>query len=164
MDIKQLEKKHIKRFDQHNYRVDLELLNKQIPKLLEIRSICQKVAEVDTPEKTEEILNKRSGFVNTQLSFSAYGFDNEYKRIQQLEKEINGILTLDDITEKGKLKRSKEDEIRSKYIEYYSAEEYAQKEELERIVKEFNLLPHNVRKTFAIDLRGELRRHPGYRK
>lgn len=163
MDIKQLEKKHIKRFDEHMYRVDLEILNKQIPKLIEIRSICQKVAEVDTPEKAEEILNKRSGFVNTQLSFSAYGFDDEYKRIQELEKEINGLLTLNEITEKGKLKRSKEDEIRAKYVEYYTPEEYAQKEYIERIVKEFNLLPHNVRRTFAIDLRGELRKLPSYR-
>lgn len=163
MDIKQLEKKHIKRFDEHMYRVDLELLNKQIPRLLEIREICRKVAEVDTPEKAEKVLNKRSGFVNSKLSFIAFGYENEYNRIKELEKEINGLLTLEDITEKGKLKRFKEDEIRSKYIEYYSTKEYAQKEEIERIVKQFNLLPHEVKRTFAIDLKGELRRLPRYR-
>ena len=159
----QLEKRHIKRYNQHAHQVELELLKKQIPKLLEIRQLCQKVANAETPDKAEKVLNERSGFMNSRLSFIAYGFEDEYNRIQDLNKEINGLLTLEDITEKGKLKRFKEDEIRAKYIEYYTPEDYAQKEEIERIVKQFNLLPHEVKRTFAIDLKGELRRLPRYR-
>ena len=56
-------------------------------------------AGYETPEEIEEYLNSKTGFVNTRLSASALGLENQYNTICKYINEIDLNIYLDDFSD-----------------------------------------------------------------
>ena len=65
----------------------------------------------------------KSGFVSARVSAQAYGLENEYFRLLELEKQIDGKLSANDLTANKTLKKPFIDAVIEKHTEYFSKQE-----------------------------------------
>ena len=96
-------KKEIKRQDQHLINVELNQLKDLIPLVKEYKSLLKEL-EVSSIAEFELKINERSGFVNASMSATAYGLEIPYKRLLEMQKSLDGKLSLEDLTPTNKLK------------------------------------------------------------
>ena len=80
-----------KRTNGHLVHQELEALRKAVPLLVEMQDLLEQL-ESKSISEFETTINKRSGFVNSLMSASAYGKEAEYSRLLELEKQINNRL------------------------------------------------------------------------
>ena len=136
--------KKIKQSNEHRSNVELEELNKLIVFVVETDDLLEQL-ESKSISEFELTINKRSGFVNAELSSIAYGKDVEYKRLLELEKLIDNRLTSDDLDALKQLKKEFISSIREKHRVYYSNEEIETKKVLDAVMKSFNALTFEQR-------------------
>ena len=146
--------KKVKRFDEHRASVETqELLKKYLPLMQEYLSILKKL-EVESLSEFEFKINEKSGFMNSLMSATAYGVESEYKRLNELEKVLDGKLSLDDITANGSVKKSVLDKITERYTTYYTEDELRTKKVLEDIMSAYNSLPMESRRQIVFTREG----------
>ena len=104
----------------------------------------------------EDSINKKSGFVNAMMSATAFGKDAEYKRLLELEKQINRRLSIEDLTSAMELKSSVIANIKEMHTEYYSDDEMKAKTVIEKVMKDFNALSHTERNQIGFNHSAEL--------
>jgi hypothetical protein len=144
-----------KRENGHLIQVELEQL-KTVAKLVAEMDDLLEGLEAKSIEDFESQINKLTGFTNTTVSANAFGKEDEYKRLLELEILIDGKLSSKDLTKSKDLKSSVIASVIDKHTEFYSEDEQATKKTLETIMQTFNNLSLENRKHVAFRLNNEL--------
>ena len=148
--------KHLKHYNEHKANVEIsELKNKYLPLAIEYVNLLKEL-DVKSVAEFEFKINEKSGFVSARLSAEAYGLNNQYARLLELENTLDGKLSLQDLTKQNDIKLKKLDEIREKHSTYFSDEEYKSRQELEEVMAKFNAIPRNYRKLVGFNYSQEL--------
>jgi len=145
----------VKRKNGHLIQVELEQLKKLVPLLVEQEDLLEGL-EAKSIEDFESQINKLTGFTNTTVSANAFGKEDEYKRLLELETLIDGRLSSKDLTKSKDLKSSVIASVIDKHTEFYSEEEQQTKQTLEKLMQTFNSLSLENRKHVAFRLNNEL--------
>lgn len=153
----EVKEKTIKKYNQHLHLVELSRLEKEaIPLILEQRSILKSVNASSLAE-FEAMLNLKTSFVNANLSAQALGKETELKRLQEIEVALNKYdVSTEDLTLKGEFKTSYLNNLKERYIEYYTDNELSVLELLKKAIKSYNAIPFDYRKKIIVDNRGEM--------
>jgi hypothetical protein len=144
-----------KRENGHLIQVELEQL-KTVAKLVAEMDDLLEGLEAKSIEDFESQINKLTGFTNTTVSANAFGKEDEYKRLLELETLIDGRLSSKDLTKSKDLKSSVIASVIDKHTEFYSEEEQQTKQTLEKLMQTFNSLSLENRKHVAFRLNNEL--------
>ena len=144
-----------KRENGHLIQVELEQLKSVATLLVEQEDLLEGL-EAKSIEDFESQINKLTGFTNTMVSANAFGKEDEYKRLLELETLIDGRLSSKDLTKSKDLKSSVIASVIDKHTEFYSEEEQATKKTLETIMQTFNSLSLENRKQIAFNYSSEL--------
>ena len=148
--------KKVKRFDEHRASVETQELEKKYLPLMQEYLLILKKLEVESLSEFEFKINEKSGFVNATMSATAYGLDSEHKRLNELEKALDGKLSKEDINAKGNVKKSVLDEIKERYTIYYTEEELKTKKILEDVMSAYNSLSFEDRRQIVFTRDGLL--------
>ena len=157
MNTEVKEKKVVKKYNQHLHLVELSRLEKEaIPLILEQRSILKSVNASSLAE-FEAMLNIKTSFVNANMSALAMGLDKELKRLQEIEVALDKYdVSTEDLTLKGEFKTSYLNNLKERFIEYYTDNELSVLELLKKAIESYNAIPFDYRNKIIIDNRGEL--------
>lgn len=138
-------------------RIDAELkeLSKMIDLVVESQDLLNQL-ESKSISELEFKLNEKSGFVSARVSAEAYGLENEYFRLLELEKQIDGKLSANDLTANKTLKKPFIDAVIEKHTEYFSKQEINTKKTLDKIISMFNSLDVSDRKHIGTSRDGKL--------
>ena len=144
-----------KRENGHLIQVELAEIKKIVPLLVEQEDLLLQL-EAKSIEDFEKNINELTSFTNAMVSSAAFGKEDEYKRLLELEILIDGKLSSKDLMKSKELKSSVIASIIDKHTEFYSEEEQATKKTLETIMQTFNSLSLENRKHVAFRLNNEL--------
>ena len=144
-----------KRENGHLIQVELEHLRKLAIMVAEMDDLLEGL-EAKSIEDFEKNINELTSFTNAMVSSAAFGKEDEYKRLLELEILIDGKLSSKDLMKSKELKSSVIASIIDKHTEFYSEEEQATKKTLETIMQTFNNLSLENRKNVAFRLNNEL--------
>ena len=150
-----MNKKEVKKINNHLINVELESLQKLISLVREQANILEQL-ECQTLGDFEFKVNTKTGFNNAEFAANALGFGNQYKKLKELEKAIGNKLTLDEITDNDQLKLSVTWSVKEKHTEYFSADELKVKKELVQVLKIYNSLDFNDRRHISFNLEQKL--------
>jgi len=148
-------KKRIKKVYQHRIDAEIKDLSKVIDLVVEFNDLLEQLESKSIAE-FEFKINEQSGFVNAMMSATAFGKDSEYKRLLELEKLIDGRLSIDDLNVNKRLKKRVLDNIRDANTEYYTSNEIRTKDILDKIIQMYNTLSFEDRKHIGFDRSGAL--------
>tara|TARA_R110000772_G_scaffold67001_1_gene148925 strand:+ start:44 stop:523 length:480 start_codon:yes stop_codon:yes gene_type:complete len=148
-------KKVKKRENGHLIQVELAEIKKIVPLLVEQEDLLLQL-EAKSIEDFEKNINELTSFTNAMVSSAAFGKEDEYKRLLELEILIDGRLSSKDLMKSKELKSSVIASIIDKHTEFYSEEEQATKKTLETIMQTFNGLSLENRKQIAFNYSSEL--------
>ena len=148
-------KKVKKRENGHLIQVELAEIKKIVPLLVEQEDLLLQL-EAKSIEDFEKNINELTSFTNAMVSSAAFGKEDEYKRLLELERLIDGRLSSKDLMKSKELKSSVIASIIDKHTEFYSEEEQATKKTLETIMQTFNGLSLENRKQIAFNYSSEL--------
>ena len=152
-------KQRIKTIKTHLIDADLKKLSKVIPLVMELKDLLNNF-EVKSIKDFENKINAQTKFVSARLSAEALGYSEEYLRMQQLEKEIDDRLTIQDINANGQLKASLKNKIRDRHTIYYSSEEVKLLEKLDKIIADYNQIYDVARQHIGFGRDGRLMYSP----
>lgn len=145
----------IKKFYDARFQRELQELEPVVQMAVEYSDLLEQL-NVKSIGEFELKINQKSGFVSARLSAEAFGFEDEYRRLLQLEKQIDGKITSNDLTPKKELKKAFTDTIREKHTEYYADEDIKTKNTLEKIIATYNALDLDQRKHIGFSREGKL--------
>ena len=144
-----------KRENGHLIQVELEHLRKLAIMVAEMDDLLEEL-EAKSIEDFETKINKLTSFTNAMVSSAAFGKEDEYKRLLELEILIDGKLSSENLTKSKELKSSVIASVIDKHTEFYTEDEQATKQTLETIMNSFNSLTLESRKQIAFNRSGEL--------
>jgi len=152
--------KVLKRFNDHKFNVEQKELEKLIPFVGEYKRLCKEIADASSLAEVELKLNEKSKFTNAKMSAMAYGLENEYARLLEIEKALDGKLAIDDVSSSNSLKLSVVNQLKQKHSTFFTDEELAEKEEIEKAIEIYNALDVNTRRKLFIDNTFKMRTNP----
>jgi hypothetical protein len=152
-------KQKIKTIKTHLIDADVKKLSKIIPFVMELKDLLNNL-EVKSIKEFEDKINEQTKFVSARLSAEALGYSDEFLRLQQLEKEIDGRLTINDVNANGELKASLKNEIRDKHTIYYTSDELKLLEQLDKIIEDYNRISDIANKHIGFNRSGKLMYSP----
>ena len=144
-----------KRQNGHLIQVELEHLKKLAIMVAEMDDLLEGL-EAKSIEDFETKINNLTSFTNAMVSSAAFGKEDEYKRLLELEILIDGKLFSRDLTKSKDLKSSVIASVIDKHTEYYSEKEYATKKTLEDLMQTYNSLSLESRQHIAFNRSNEL--------
>jgi hypothetical protein len=150
-----METKRVKKQNEHKIRVELEELEQLVPLVVEYQDLLKQLG-CDSIGEFELKVNERTKFTNALMSATAFGHDEEYTRLLELEKLIDGRLYPTDLTPSKELKSYVTKIIREKHTEYYTDDDLKLKDTLDKIIKMHNSLEPSDRKNIGYNRTGEL--------
>ena len=106
--------KTVKKVNEQSISKEISELNKVVVLVVETDDLLEQL-EAKSISEFEDSINKKSGFVNSLMSATAYGKDVEYKRLLELEKLINNRLTSEDLDPSKELKNTLIENIAKDY-------------------------------------------------
>ena len=148
-------KRKVKKVNEQLITKEISDLNKLVVLVVETDDLLEQL-EAKSISEFEDSINKKSGFVNSLMSATAYGKDTEYKRLLELEKLIDSRLTSEDLDGSKELKSSVIANITEQNTEYYSDAEMKAKKVLEKVMTDFNKLSHTERQQIIFSRSSEL--------
>ena len=150
-----METKKVKKQNEHKIRVELEELEKVVPLVVEYQDLLNQL-ECDSIGEFELKVNERTKFTNALMSATAFGHEEEYSRLLELEKLIDGRLSTSDLSPSKGLKSYIAKRVREKHTEYYTDYDLKLKNTLDKIIKMHNSLEPSDRKNIGYNRTGEL--------
>ena len=139
-----------KRSNGHLIQVELEHLKKLAIMVGEMDDLLEGL-EALSIEDFEKDINELTGFTNAMVSSAAFGKEDEYKRLLELEILIDGKLSSKDLTKSKDLKSSVIANIIDKHTEHYSPEELIAKKTLEDLMQTYNSLSFENRQQIGFN-------------
>ena len=145
-----IEKRVIKKINTHLFNVEVEELQKLVPLLKESNNILEQL-ECQTLEDFEFKVNKKLGFNNAEFAAAASGLKNQHNRLKEIEKAIDGQISVNDLTTNNELKRSVIWSVKEKYTEYFTSDELELRNKLNQVLKIYNSLDFNERQHITVE-------------
>lgn len=150
----------IKSFNESAYNSKMKELEIVATLLQESEMLCTKIANVKTLAETELKLNEKSGFVNASMSATAYGFEDDYKRLLYIEKVTKGLLDREDMTGNWTFKKPFLAKIKDEFTVYFTDAEAEAILILDTIAKKYNELDVRFRASMGINREHKLQYFP----
>ena len=147
--------KRVKKENEYLANNEIAELNKVIVLVVESEDLLEQL-ESKSISEFETTINKKSGFVNSLMSATAYGKEDIYTRLLELEKQIAGKLTSNDLDTDKRLKKSLIAKIKESNRQYYTEAELTSKKALEDVIKTFNDLSYMERQQLGFNHSNEL--------
>ena len=147
--------KRIKKVNEYKILVEVAEFNKLAIYVGETIDLLETL-ECKSIEEFELKINKKTGFVNTLMSATAYGKDTEYKRLLELQKLIDGKLSAEDLTASKQLKSTTLNEIKERHTEYYTDRDVEVKTIIDDIIKLHKTLSSKEKENMGLNRAGEL--------
>jgi hypothetical protein len=147
--------KEVKKVYQNLINIDLENLEKLIPLVVEFEALLKQLNSTSIAEFVLKI-NEKTNFTNANVSASCFNLENEYNRLLELEKLIGNRLTSENLTASKELKSTLIATITAKHTDYFTPGELKVKNDLDLVIKTFNLLDHQHRQQIGFNLKNEL--------
>lgn len=145
--------KKLKKFNETQYKQELkqlEVLKNLLAEKIDLLNQLDSKTIVDF----EENINSKSGFVNAMMSATAYGKEVEYRRLLELEKEIDGKINADDLTKEMSFKKSFLNKLKDKHSTFYTPAELSLLSKLKDVSDAYNSLTIEERSQLAINRAG----------
>ena len=147
-------------YAQHPAEVEInQLKNKYLPLAVEYANLLKEL-DVKSIAEFEFKLNEKSGFVSARLSAEAYGMSAQYERLLQLEKLLDGKLSLEDLTKQNEIKLKRLDEVRCKHTTYFTKSELEQRNKMQKAIDSYNDLDVESRQRLIIDRQYKMQFNP----
>ncbi len=147
-------------FNDHLFNVEIAETKKLIPLVVQLEKICMDLANVKTVKETETIYNERTKFTNSAVSFLAYNLQDEYKQAKHIEAKLSSgkyKLSRNELTDKNELKKSFVDAVRLKHSTFFTDKQMKQKNQVEKLMNDFNNLDILVRQQIGFNRLFELK-------
>ena len=160
--------KEIRSFDEQGYNIRLQELNKQRKAFEELYYLiprvgrsCDPTSKVDSGELDSliELVNTKTGFKNTRMSFQALELENEYTRIQEL-KEASKDISRDMLADTLEFKNTFLKELKEDFTIYWTSYQLKALKQIDKVIDSCNLLPPEHRKLLGFNRSGELAKGP----
>ena len=148
-------KRKVKKVNDHLINREIAELKKLIVYVVQIDDILESL-EVQSISEFEKVLNEKSGFVNVMMSATAYGKEDEYKMLIQLDHLIDDRLTSADLDGSKELKSSVIAEITEKHTTYFTEADLKIIDTLNKVMKQYNSLPLSDRQQIGYNQSYEL--------
>ena len=149
----------VKSKNNHKLQLELDQLRKVALLVVEQEDLLKKL-NANSIADFEATINEKSGFVNSQLSATAYGFETEYNRLLQIRMLVGNRLTSDDLTKSKDLKSAVISKIIEKHTTYFTDAEMLTKAVLDNLMQTFNNLSFEDRKQIAFTYQNEIQYAP----
>ena len=151
----------IKKFNEHQYNVELQELERKALKLIEQQRIILKEVGASSLAEFEALLNAKTNFVNANLSAQAMGLDTELKQLQEIESKLSKYdISDEDVTAKGNFKTTFLNDLKEKYTEYYSDTELDVLKMLKKTIESYNAIPYEYKNKILINREGRMIMNP----
>ena len=131
---------------EHSKKIDILINQKDSAKKLSEAKIA--FAGYETLQEIEDYLNSKTGFVNTRLSAEALSLENQYSTICKYINEIDLNIYLDDFSD---LTAAYKEELKERYITYFTDSENKEIDKIEKILKNLNALSLSSRKALQMN-------------
>tara|TARA_R110001632_G_scaffold3605_2_gene15943 strand:+ start:203 stop:685 length:483 start_codon:yes stop_codon:yes gene_type:complete len=153
-------KKTVKKFDTHPLQVEMQQLKELVKYVIEQRDLLEQVGSLSL-EEFESQLNRKTGFVNANLSAEAMGFSDEHKRLTYIEKMLSTVdLKNEDVDADGKFTKEFVNLLNAKHTIYFTDDEMIINKKLDTIIKSYNALPFDDRKKIIVNRENEMQINP----
>ena len=151
------EKRSIKKFNEHQYNVELNQLTNEVLPLIEQQRIILKEVGASSLAEFEALLNAKTNFVNANLSAQAMGVDTELKQLQEIESKLSKYdISDEDVTAKGNFKTTFLSRLKERFIIYYTDTELDVLKLLNKAIESYNQIPYDYRNKILINREGNM--------
>jgi hypothetical protein len=152
--------KTIKKIDTYPLAVELENLTELVKYVMEKRDLLESV-ESESLADFELKLNEATGFVNANLSAQAIGKEEEFNRLNTIEKMLSTVdLKDENIDSEGNFTKKFTDALNEKHTVYFTKDEQIINKKIDAIIKSYNALVLPDRKNIIINRSGEMQINP----
>lgn len=145
--------KTLKKFNEANYNREFKELEKIKVLLIEQTDLLESLKVKNISDLEDDIL-KSTGFKNIQASANLLGIENEYSRITEIEKIIDGRIKPTDLTTTKEFKKDFISKLKEKHSTYYTPAELNLLDKLKKVVIAYNELTIEERSQLAINRAG----------
>ena len=145
--------KTLKKFNEANYNREFKELEKIKVLLIEQTDLLESLKVKNIADLEDDIL-KSTGFKNIQASANLLGIENEYSRITEIEKIIDGRIKQTDLTTTKEFKKAFISKLKEKHSIYYTPAELNLLDKLKKVVIAYNELTIEERSQLAINRAG----------
>jgi len=153
-------KKTIKKFDTHPLQVEKQKLTELVKYVMEQRDLLEQVGCLSLAEFGSE-LNRKTGFVNANLSAVAMAKEEEWNRLNTIEKMLSTVdLKNEDVDGDGNFTKEFESLLNAKHTIYFTDQEMIINKKIDTIIKSYNALPFDDRKKMIVNRGNEMQINP----
>ena len=153
--------KDIRYFNDHGYNVELEKLSRQLISFRELLRLIREIdPECDNLDSLFKVMNAKTGFLNSKMSFDAMNMSAEYNQLLALQAASKDI---DVQTLNGKTLEFHEgflEHLKTMHTTYYSPTQLKSLKAINEALETFNKLPFEHRKLIASNSSFELVKNP----
>ena len=151
----------IKKFNEHQYNVELQELERKALKLIEQQRIILKEVGASSLAEFTAMLNMKTGWVNANLSAQSMGLETELKQLQEIESKLSKYNVSDeDVTAKGNFKTTFLNKQKELFTEYYTDTELEQRNKMQKAIDSYNDLSIESRQRLIIDRQYKMQFNP----
>lgn len=145
-----MDKRKVKSYKDHNHKVKLDELNKELKVYREFIAGLKKIDNSLTSiSDLDNYLNHKTKFVNGGLSALALGLQKEYDTLTNLSERCSSI-DAKNLTKDLEFKQSYLKDLKDSFTTYFTDEELQAREILDRLMKEYNALSPQYRYLIGI--------------
>ena len=150
--------KEVKHYNEHRASVRIRELEKEAKQLGEIIKLLREVTgdkEVKTIGAFNKWLTEQTGFKSPSFSASSLDLADAYSQVRHLTDLVTTV-TISDLTPMYTLKPSTIEKVKKEYTTYYTKEEEKTRAKFNKIVAEWETLPHEIRVNSFVNRTGKL--------
>ena len=151
----------IKKFNEHQYNVELQELERKALKLIEQQRIILKEVGASSLAEFTAMLNMKTGWVNANLSAQSMGLETELKQLQEIESKLSKYdISDEDVTAKGNFKTTFLSRLKERFIIYYTDAELDVLKLLNKAIESYNAIPYEYKAKILINREGKMIMNP----
>ena len=150
--------KQVKHFNDHRAKVRVAELEKEAKQLGEIIKLLREVTgdkEIKTIGAFQEWLTEQTGFKSASFSAESMDLGDAYRQVRYLTDLVTTV-TIDDLTPMYTLKPKAIEKVKEEFTTYFTKEEQEIRAKFNKIVAEWETLPHEIRVNSFINRTGNL--------
>lgn len=150
--------KEVKHYNQHRAEVRVGELQKEAKKLGELIKLLRTITndkEIKTLGAFNDWLCEQSGFKSPSFSADSMDLGDAYRQVKYLS-DLTPNVAIEDLTPMYTLKPDVIEQIKSEFTTYYTKEEQKVRAKFNKIVAEWETLPHEIKVNSFINRTGNL--------
>ena len=151
-------KKEVKHYNEHRATLRVNELQKESKTLGEIIKLLREVTgnkEIKTIGAFQQWLTEQTGFKSASFSAESMDLGDAYRQVRHLTDLVTTV-TIEDLTPMYTLKPKTVEKIKEEFTTYYTKEEQEIRAKFNKIVAEFETLPHEIRVNTFVNRTGNL--------